>query len=267
MSHDDEALNIDLHVWRVPEPTSVDAASLVARALRPAAVAAKRPRLRWFAAAIILVNAAIAALLVIVLARPATAPTPTTIVMPAGGGPSDASVRDLLARLEQKQKQLEQKQKELELELDKLKVTELSDRLHRDGQTDHDCTVPKPVDRPPAVVVDTSCDEVSCVLSNYEGTCCAQFQRPHGVPDGLDRAAISNAMAKVRADIMACGTRFAETGVVKAHVLVDGAGTVTQVLIPAAPSTALGECVSAAVQKATFPRTKNGGSFTYPFVF
>ena len=33
------------------------------------------------------------------------------------------------------------------------------------------------------------------------------------------------------------------------------------------PDAALGACVAAAVQKASFGKTQNGGSFSYPFVF
>jgi len=33
------------------------------------------------------------------------------------------------------------------------------------------------------------------------------------------------------------------------------------------PDAALGACVAAAVQKASFAKTQTGGSFSYPFVF
>jgi hypothetical protein len=33
------------------------------------------------------------------------------------------------------------------------------------------------------------------------------------------------------------------------------------------PDTALGDCIMEAMKKVVFPSSKNGGSFSYPFVF
>ncbi|HEY1811432.1 MAG TPA: hypothetical protein VGG74_03695 [Kofleriaceae bacterium] len=261
MSHEDEALDVDLHAWGVPEPAAVDASSLVARVLRPVVAPAKPARLRWLAVAIVVVNAAIAALLVIVLPR-ADARRPVAIVLPAGGGGSaDVEVRALMARLEQEQRDVERKLDEIR-ELRAL-VAELSQKLARyDQQTDHHA--PKQPD------TDTVCDEVSCVLNNYEGACCKKLSRPHGaddLPDALDRASISSAIAAVRTRVEACGDHTTGKGVVKVHVDVDASGAVSSVTVVAAPSIPLGTCVRAAIEHATFARTQYGGRFTYPFVF
>jgi len=48
---------------------------------------------------------------------------------------------------------------------------------------------------------------------------------------------------------------------------VSGDGRVTGVNVETTPDSALGACVAAAVQKASFSKTQNGGSFSYPFVF
>ncbi|HEV7558026.1 MAG TPA: hypothetical protein VGO00_21310, partial [Kofleriaceae bacterium] len=59
---DDELAGIDLHVWRVPPPAAVDRPSLVMRALSPAATPARRLRIGWLVAAIVVLNAAIVTL-------------------------------------------------------------------------------------------------------------------------------------------------------------------------------------------------------------
>jgi outer membrane biosynthesis protein TonB len=48
---------------------------------------------------------------------------------------------------------------------------------------------------------------------------------------------------------------------------VSGGGSVSNVSVETTPDSALGACVAAAVQKASFAKTQNGGSFSYPFVF
>jgi len=300
MKHDegdageDALAGIDLHVWRVPPPAALDRPSLLVRALTPAAVPAKRARIGWILAAVVLLNAAIATLLVILLARaPATRTTVT--VQPAGGGSVDGQVRDLLQRLEQEQRELERKLAEIQ-ELRAL-VVELSEKVRQyeqqDGRREH--TVPKQHDRPvpdridPQQPIDPydnarpsdlggTCDEVSCVLTNYEGTCCAKFRSPHApitskntstnsLPDALDRQSISNGIASVKARVTACAGHSPAKGKVKVKVRVGADGRVESVSVEVTPDAALGACVAAGVQRAVFPRTQNGGSFSYPFVF
>jgi len=158
---------------------------------------------------------------------------------------------DLIARLEQQQRELEH-QHQIEDEKLRALVVELQDELRR-----RDHTPPPPPD--------AGCDEVSCVLDNYTGTCCAKFLRQP--PEALDRAAISNAMATVRSRVLACGDRSPAKGMVTVHVAVAGNGTVSSVSVESAPSTELGTCVAAAVRQASFAHTQRGGSFSYPFVF
>ncbi|MBS1119794.1 MAG: family finger-like protein [Deltaproteobacteria bacterium] len=286
---EDALAGIDLHAWRVPPPAAVDRPSLLVRGLSPAATPAKRPRIGWIMAAIVLLNAAIATLIVILLARsPGT--QPTVAVQPAGGGPIDPRVHDLLQRLEQEQRALERKLAEIQ-ELRAL-VVELSEKVRRYEQQDgrRDRTVPKQparpaperIDRPLIDPYDTarpgSCDEVSCVLTNYEGTCCAKFRSPrapitdknpptNGVPDTLDRQSASNGVASVKPRVAACAAHSTARGMVKVRIQVGADGLVTNVSVEDMPDVALGACVAAAVQRAVFPRTQHGGVFSYPFVF
>jgi TonB family protein len=126
-----------------------------------------------------------------------------------------------------------------------------------------------------------SCDEVSCVLNNYDGACCQKFKKAKAgggapktggggnsnLPDSLDRGMISSGIGSIKSKAMACGDKSSAKGVVKVHVKVEGSGRVSSVSVSSSPDPALGACVSAAVQKASFSQTQNGGSFSYPFPF
>ncbi|MFN0253640.1 MAG: hypothetical protein ACKV2T_42625 [Kofleriaceae bacterium] len=90
---------------------------------------------------------------------------------------------------------------------------------------------------------------------------------PDTVADALDRKMIQNAIGTVKATVRACADKApAAKGVVKLAVTVTAEGTATAV-VKAQPSEPLGACVKQAVESARFPPTRNGGSFTYPFVF
>jgi predicted Zn finger-like uncharacterized protein len=140
---------------------------------------------------------------------------------------------------------------------------------------------PKPRSDPkPVAESGGSCDEVSCVLNNYEGACCQKFRkggaRPSGgttaksggdAPDKLDRAMISEGVSKVKARVMGCGDRSSAKGTVKVSVKVSAGGTISSVSVTSTPDPGLGSCVQSAMQRATFRKTQSGGSFSYPFVF
>ncbi len=87
------------------------------------------------------------------------------------------------------------------------------------------------------------------------------------LPASLTKSDITSAVARVRAEVAACAAQTSAKGTVKVTVRVAGAGTVVSVTVKAAPDPALGECVAAAMQKATFARTQTGGAFSYPFQF
>ena len=77
---------------------------------------------------------------------------------------------------------------------------------------------------------------------------------------------ITDGITKVKTAIAACSDGKTK-GVVKITVSVAPAGTVTSAKVTQTPGDALGACVAGAVSKATFARTTQGGSFSYPFVF
>lgn len=78
---------------------------------------------------------------------------------------------------------------------------------------------------------------------------------------------IIDALARVRPNVMYCGVEFRVSGSVKIRLQVRSDGTVGSVTILEAPDAALAACVAQAVRKATFSRTRNGGTFSYPWVF
>lgn len=124
------------------------------------------------------------------------------------------------------------------------------------------------------------CDEVSCVLTKYEKPCCERFKpkeqpkppveanpNPTGGPVELDKTLIKVGVERYRALIIACGEHSSAKGTVSLSVTVKPDGNVSGVSVSATPDAALGECAAGVMRKATFAKTQNGGSFTYPFVF
>jgi TonB family protein len=126
----------------------------------------------------------------------------------------------------------------------------------------------------PVAVDDGTCDEVSCVIDNFEAACCAKFKRPRpsrpaagGPPESLDRAMISTGIDNVKGRIALCGDATTATGMVRVKVMVLPDGRVSTVEVRSTPDPALGACVAGIVKKARFAATQSGGSFSYPFVF
>ena len=148
------------------------------------------------------------------------------------------------------------------------------------GSRDTRPATTKPAETKPAEqAASGGCDEVNCVLNNYEGTCCAKYKKAKaggtaakpaaggGAAESLDRTMISDGVNKVKARVMACGDKSPAKGQVKVSVKVGPSGSVESVTVKNTPDAALGNCVAAAMQKASFAKTANGGSFGYPFVF
>ena len=157
-------------------------------------------------------------------------------------------------------------------ELDQELVT-LQQRLH---DLEHPPAPPPPPPPLPVAVPAEApdpvpCDEVACVLNNYEGQCCAKFKKApithhDGTPDSLDRQMISDGVALVKPDVLACADGVAR-GQVKVHVKVAPDGVPASVTITVSPTPELGACVARVMRTARFGHTAAGGSFSYPFVF
>jgi len=128
----------------------------------------------------------------------------------------------------------------------------------------------KPADKPAS---NAGCiDEVACLLADKPPACCSKYGKSGGggggnLPEDLTKSDISTGVAKVRAKVDGCGAKSSAKGTVKVSVKVAPNGSVSSVTVKESPDGALGSCVSSAMQKATFAKTQNGGSFSYPFKF
>lgn len=95
----------------------------------------------------------------------------------------------------------------------------------------------------------------------------AETSADQDLPEGIDPAIISTALANVKPEVEACRTTSTARGTVTLGVTVGANGRVAGVAIKAAPDRALAMCVATAVKNAVFARTKTGGAFSYPFRF
>ncbi len=110
---------------------------------------------------------------------------------------------------------------------------------------------------------DQTCDEVSCVLNNYEGPC---FIRYKPTKDTLDQSDIDGAMALVRDNITACGAKYTTTGKVVLTVRIADS-KVDMMKVASTPDVALGQCVADVVKTVVFPAANELATFNIPFVF
>lgn len=113
--------------------------------------------------------------------------------------------------------------------------------------------------------VPDTCDEVECVLVNYDKACCAKFDRH--LPEAIDRDMIAQAITEARGQIMACGPRTDVKGQVVVRAKVEPDGSVAEVVVMVTPDVGLGHCVAEQLQLAHFAPTQHGGTFRYPFEF
>jgi hypothetical protein len=87
------------------------------------------------------------------------------------------------------------------------------------------------------------------------------------VPDSPTRADVTAGVTSVRAQISRCGDASPAKGKVRMKVRVGSDGRVESATVDAAPDAALGRCVANALLTARFPESRNGITFSYPFVF
>ena len=79
---------------------------------------------------------------------------------------------------------------------------------------------------------------------------------------------IRSGVEKMRPAVIRCGELSpGVSGTVKLSVTVSPAGTISNVSVTTSPDATLGSCVAGAVRRATFPKTQEGATFSYPFVF
>ncbi|HEY4180382.1 MAG TPA: hypothetical protein VGM90_26245 [Kofleriaceae bacterium] len=248
MTDEDPLARVALHVWQPPPPRAVDAALLLNRMVTPAA----RPRpTKAIIAILATANVALVGALLFVLLR---SEPPAPVPLAAGGPVVDSGTRDALHRLEEQQAQLARQL----ADVDQLEATiqSLSTRVQQCEQK----TVVTPPGKPTPKPVAPSDIMLEPTIANTP---------PSGMPDSLDRAAIARTVTTIRPAINRCGAAFTESMPirVKVRVKVTPLGRPSASVLEGSYDPSLGQCVVREMDKATFPRTKSGGTFSYPFTF
>jgi TonB family protein len=87
------------------------------------------------------------------------------------------------------------------------------------------------------------------------------------LPRGLERSDIAAGMATIQDSGAACGAGHLAKGTVTVSIKVGGDGKVAGARVASSPNEELGSCVASKVRRASFARTQNGATFTYPFIF
>lgn len=106
--------------------------------------------------------------------------------------------------------------------------------------------------------------ELSARLAALEGR---PVPAPPPLQPVLDKAVAKAGLESIDASVRACGANLPTKGTVNVRVKVDPAGHAAEVTILDTPDKLVGECVANVVRGATFAKTQQGGSFSYPFVF
>ncbi len=118
--------------------------------------------------------------------------------------------------------------------------------------------------------LDDACDEVSCVLENYEPACCARFRRgaqpsTASTPESITRDELSTALKALKSNVTACAYAQELTGTFKVRFKVAPDGTVSTVTIADAEP-AFTACVTRAFKSHKFSVSQNGVAASFPFI-
>lgn len=114
---------------------------------------------------------------------------------------------------------------------------------------------------------DGACDEVACVLENYESPCCAKYKAAppaQSVPRTPPRDEIARAFRSMTPRIQACASAAGLTGVLRLRlqILPDGsvaAASVTDV------DAVVATCVLRAAHRLKLTTSQNGVTATFPY--
>jgi hypothetical protein len=112
-----------------------------------------------------------------------------------------------------------------------------------------------------------ACDEVSCVLDNYEAACCARFRKPpsgEDLPDSVSRELLGVAHKALRSPVARCASAQEFTGMLKVRFRVLPSGKVSDVTT-ADVEPELSACIARLFKAYAFPASVNGVSAIFPF--
>jgi len=137
------------------------------------------------------------------------------------------------------------------------------------GHTPPHVEVPHPPPPPPSLPPinrTDDCDEVKCIVNGDLPCCHARAPKSDSsLPERLGPKMIAPALEPVKARVLACGN--ATTGRIRVHIHVGSDGKVTAATLEQTAAPALEACVAAAVKRAAFPKTQNGGAFVVSYAF
>lgn len=145
-------------------------------------------------------------------------------------------------------------------------------RPKRDEETRRKVDRPEPKGDPTPTLA--PCDEVACVLEENPSPCCAKYKKDDGgdddepasdLPETLGKDDITAGIDPIKSRIEACRDKFPDApDRVKLKIKVSSSGSVSSVSAVDEIDEALEDCLEAAVKKAKFIATQNGGTFTFP---
>ena len=133
---------------------------------------------------------------------------------------------------------------------------------------DADGTVATTAPPPPTAGNDGACDEVACVLENYESPCCAKFKRGRpaepGAPEAPTRDEIARAFRSLTPRVQACASTSGFTGKLRLRVKFTPAGSVSEASVGDADAD-VAACVARAARTLTLGASQNGVTATFPY--
>ena len=130
---------------------------------------------------------------------------------------------------------------------------------------------------PPDPTASSGCDEVTCLVEP-DKPCCKKYGRRSGssgsssrsadpnLPEQPSRGDVASGIGDVKGSVSACGSRAPGGGKVTVKIKISPSGSVSSASASGG-NPSLNGCVESAVRRARFPKSQNGVSVNYPFIF
>lgn len=150
-------------------------------------------------------------------------------------------------------------------------------RDRKDESRDRDAKKVTTTPPPPDPTATSGCDEVTCLVEP-DKPCCKKYGRRPGssgsssrsadpsLPEQPSRGDVASGIGDVKGSVSACGSRAPGGGKVTVKIKISPSGSVSSASASGGSSN-LNACVESAVRRARFPRSQNGVSVNYPFIF
>lgn len=123
----------------------------------------------------------------------------------------------------------------------------------------------------PAKTSKGSCDEITCLVDSSK-PCCRKSggskssggSADSDLPDRPTKSQVRTGMNRVSGAVNRCGKRNGFSGKVRVRIRISGSGRISSAKATGG-SGAVNRCVSSAIKRARFPKSKNGFSFSYGY--